>query len=241
MHLPLLIALIMFVAIATSATFGFGSALVGMPLLTAILGLQIAAPLFNLAGTTAAFFIVLLSWKRIVVGAAWRLFLGTIVGIPLGILLIRTVPEPLVVGALGIILTLFGIYRWVDAPLPKLHHPKWGYGFGFIAGILGGAYNTSGPPVVIYGTMERWPPTRFQATIQGYFFPTALTILVSHGLAGSWTDQVLNLYLWSIPSILAGVSIGRYFNQRVSPQRFKSLISMLLIALGIMLLWGIAK
>ncbi len=135
MPLPLLIALIIFVAIATSATFGFGFALVSMPLLTAVLGLQTAAPLFNLAGTTAAFCIVLLSWQRIVFGSAWRLFLGTVVGIPLGILLIRVVPEPLVVGGLGIFLILFGIYRWIDAPLPKLHHPRWGYGFGFVAGI----------------------------------------------------------------------------------------------------------
>ncbi len=240
MPLPLLIALILFVAIATSATFGFGAALLSMPLLTAVLGLQTAAPLFNLAATTATFCIVLLNWKKIFIGPAWRLFLGTVVGVPLGIVLIRTVPEPLVVGALGILLILFGIYRCTNAPLPKLHYPSWGYGFGFVAGILGGAYNTSGPPVVIYGTMQQWPPTRFQATLQGYFLPTALTILVSHGLAGSWTEQVISLYLWSIPGILAGVGIGRYLNQRISPRRFKHLISMLLIALGIMLLWGTA-
>ncbi len=88
--------------------------------------------------------------------------------------------------------------------------------------------------------MQRWSPTTFQATLQGYFLPTALTILVSHGLAGSWTAQVISLYVWSIPGIVAGVSIGRYLNQRISTRRFKGLISMLLIALGVMLLWGTA-
>jgi len=241
MTLPLLTALIIFAAIVISTTFGFGAALVAMPLLTTLLGLQTSAPLFSLVASTSLIGIVLLSWKRIVLGAAWRLLLGTILGIPLGILIIRVIPEPAVVGALGFFLIIFGFYRCLDAPLPKLHHPRWGYGFGFLAGILGGAYNIPGPPAVIYGSTQRWPPTTFQATLQGYFFPTAFIICISRGLAGSWTAQVMSLYVWSLPSILAGIGIGRYLNQRIPAQRFNKLISTLLIALGVMLLWQIIE
>ena len=45
--------------------------------------------------------------------------------------------------------------------------------FGFFAGILGGAYNTNGPPVVIYGSLRKWSPATFRATLQGYFFMAA--------------------------------------------------------------------
>ncbi|NET10063.1 MAG: sulfite exporter TauE/SafE family protein, partial [Symploca sp. SIO2B6] len=142
MLLPLCTALIILVATTISATFGFGSALVAMPLLAPLLGIKTAAPFFNLIGSTSTIILVLLNWRQIILRAAWHLFAGTLVGIPLGIFLTRTLPEPLVVGVLGIILILFGLYRYVDAPLPKLRHPGWGYSLGFIAGILGGAYNT---------------------------------------------------------------------------------------------------
>ena len=239
--LALLTAIIIFGAIAISATFGFGSALISMPLLTALLGLQTATPLFGLVGSTSTLCILLLSWQRVVLGSAWRLMLGTVVGIPLGILLIRLVPESIVVGGLGIFLILFAVYRILNAPLPQLQKASWGYGFGFIAGILGGAYNTNGPPIVVYGAMKRWPPHTFRATLQGYFLPTGLVILMSHGLAGLWTQDVVTLYLWSLPGIFAGVGIGHYLHQRISPERFNGFLSALLIGLGVMLLQGLLK
>ena len=57
----------------------------------------------------------------------------------------------------------------------------------------GGAYNTNGPPVVIYATLRRWPPSRFRATMQAYFLPSSLLIAAGHGLAGLWTRDVLAL------------------------------------------------
>lgn len=233
--LALLTALILFGAIALSSTLGFGAALVAMPILTALLGLKTATPLFALVGSTANICIVLLSWDRILLKTAWRLFLGTLLGIPFGIMLIQQLPEPIIVGALGILLILFGFARLLNRPLPTLSQSKWGYGIGFIAGILGGAYNTNGPPVVMYGTMRQWPPTTFRATLHGYFLLAGLVILLSHGLAGLWSEQVLTLYLWSVPGVLVAVGIGQYWNQRLPVERFNRILSAMVLLLGVML------
>jgi hypothetical protein len=107
---------------------------------------------------------------------------------------------------------------------------------GFIAGILGGAYNTNGPPVVIYGMLRRWDPEKFRATLQGYFLPTGLAILISHGLAGMWTKQVIHLYLYSLPAIIAAVLIGGKVNQLIPKGKFDKIIYGFLVAIGILLI-----
>lgn len=234
--LILLTAFVLFGAIALSSTLGFGAALLAMPILTALLGLKTATPLFALVGSTANICIVLLSWDRILLKTAWRLFLGTLLGIPFGIILIQRLPEPLIVGALGVLLILFGLARLLNRSLPPLNQSRWGYGVGFIAGILGGAYNTNGPPVVMYGTMRQWPPTTFRATLHGYFLPAGLVILLSHAFAGLWSEEVLTLYLWSVPGVLIGVGIGQYWNQRLPVERFNRMLSAMVILLGFMLI-----
>ena len=105
-----------------------------------------------------------------------------------------------------------------------------------MAGVLGGAYNTNGPPVVIYGALRRWPPERFRATLQGYFLPTGLLILTTHGLAGLWTPQILQLYGLSLPLILTAIFLGGKLNQRISPGGFERLIYLSLLGLGFLLL-----
>ena len=83
----------------------------------------------------------------------------------------------------------YGAYNLLRPGLPALRSEAWAYPFGFAAGVLGSAYNTGGPPVIIYGTMRRWPPAHFRATLQGFFLFTNIFVLVGHGLAGLWTRR----------------------------------------------------
>jgi uncharacterized membrane protein YfcA len=95
---------------------------------------------------------------------------ATALGIPVGLLMLARVPEDLV----RIVLACYALYSLVGPRLPVVSAKPWAYGLGFVAGILGGAYNTNGPPVVLYGALQRWPSNRFRATLQGYFLPATL-------------------------------------------------------------------
>ncbi len=105
-----------------------------------------------------------------------------------------------------------------------------------MAGILGSAYNTNGPPIVVYGALCRWPPERFRATLQCYFFPTGLVILLSHGLAGLWTRDVLQLYGAALPVIMLAIWVGQKLNHIVSQQRFERLVYTFLVIIGLLLI-----
>ncbi|MCJ7715338.1 MAG: sulfite exporter TauE/SafE family protein, partial [Anaerolineales bacterium] len=208
----ILVLVILFFSTFIRSALGFGDALIAMPLLALVVGIQTATPLVAMGASTIAFTILLKSWRKVEIKAAWRLVLATWIGIPLGILFLKAAPEILVKSLLGILLMGFGAYNLFVPDLPKLLSEKWAFVTGLIAGILGGAYNTNGPPVVIYGILRRWDPEKFRATLQGYFLPTGLAILITHGIAGMWTSRVVSLYVYSIPIIIGAVLLGEKVN-----------------------------
>ena len=101
-------------------------------------------------------------------------------GIPLGVYGLTALPEPLVKSFLGAIVIAFALFSLSHWELPELKNDKAGYAFGLAAGLLGGAYNTQGPALVIYATMRRWPRDQFRVNLQSILLPTCGFILVNH-------------------------------------------------------------
>ncbi len=218
------------------STFGFGDALLAMPILTMLIGVTTATPLVALVALPVVIVIVVTSWRRIEVTSMRRLAAGAALGIPIGALLLENAPERLLTGVLGVVLIVFGLYRLTSPRLPELAERRWAVPFGFVSGCLGGAYNTGGPPVVVYGALRRWSPARFRATLQGYFLFTTVLIVVSHGAAGLWNDRVLQHAAYSTPVALVATWVGGVVNRRFDPSAFERYLSLLLIALGVLLL-----
>lgn len=223
---------IIFLATFTRSALGFGDALIAMPLLALVLDMQTATPLVAFGASTIAITILLKQWRSVDIKAAWRLILSSLIGIPFGLLLLKTAPESTVKAILGVVLIGFGLYNLVKPNLPPLRSEKLAYLFGWVAGVLGGAYNTNGPPVVIYGTLQKWDPENFRATLQCYFLPTGLMILIGHGLAGLWTPTVLRLYVYSLPVIMLAIFVGGKLNKVMSGGQFNRVIYALLVVMG---------
>jgi uncharacterized membrane protein YfcA len=230
-----LVLSVLFLSAFARSALGFGDALLAMPLLALIVGIGTATPLVALAASTIAVTILLRAWRQVDVKATWRLIVSTFVGIPLGLTLLKTAPEGVVKGMLGVVLIGFGMYNLIKFQLPKLKNERLSYLFGFVAGVLGGAYNTNGPPVVIYGVMREWSPERFRATLQGYFLITGGTILISHGIAGMWTPEVLRLYVCGLPVIIGGVVIGGCVHHKATGEQFKWAVNTFLVVMGVLM------
>jgi hypothetical protein len=206
-----------------------------MPLLALVLGMQIATPLVAFGASTIALTILLGEWRSVDIKAAWRLILSSLVGIPIGLFFLKTAPESVIKGGLGVLLIAFGLLNLINPKLPTFRNEKLAYVFGLVAGVLGGAYNTNGPPVVVYGTLRRWSPDSFRSTLQAYFLPTGGTILISHGLAGLWTPDVLRLYVYALPFIMLAIYLGGRVNKVISSGRFNRIIYISLVVMGALL------
>jgi uncharacterized membrane protein YfcA len=232
----LLTIAVLFVAAFVRSALGFGDALVAMPLLALLVGLQVATPVVAFAASTIGITILLGHWRSVDVSSTWRLVAASLVGIPFGLVLLELAPEAYVKAALGALLILYGLYSLIAPRLPVVQGNWAAYVFGFVAGVLGGAYNTNGPPVVVYGALRRWPPEHFRATLQGCFLLTGLMILAGHGVAGLWTREVLRLYLYSLPAILLAIYLGAKLNRRIARETFSRAVYVFLIVMGALFL-----
>ena len=102
-----LMVLAVFLGALTRATFGFGEAVVAMPLLALLpVGLHTSASLVGLAGLAVAMLSLLGGIRRVDRAVLARLSLGTLVGIPLGLALQLVVPASVTMSVLGALLVV---------------------------------------------------------------------------------------------------------------------------------------
>jgi hypothetical protein len=119
---------------------------------------------------------------------------------------------------------------------------RWVYPAGFAAGCLGGAYNTPGPPAIVYGSLRQWPRDEFRAVLQALFFVNGLLVVLSHYVAHHLTGEVLTLYsLYAVPALLLGIAIGSCVDNKVDRQRFRTVVTVMILLLGVSLLLGLGK
>ena len=237
------VVIVIFIATLIRSTFGFGEALVAVPLLAFVIPVDVATPVAVLASITVAVVVLVQDWRDVHVRSARSLILSTFLGIPLGLLLLTRVAEPVVKAALAVVIIAFSTYSLVGRRPHELKDDRLAWLFGFGAGIMGGAYGMNGPPLVIYGSLRRWSPERFRATLQGYFLPASLVGMLGYWLAGLWVPAVTRYYLVSLPAIIGATLLGRMANRRFHVELFVSLINVGLIAIGAFLLvqsaWGL--
>jgi uncharacterized membrane protein YfcA len=241
-HSTLSVLAVIWFATMIRSAFGFGEALVAVPLLALIIPVEVAAPLAVLVSITVAGVILIRDWREVHAGSAGRLILSTVFGIPFGLLLLTSFAESVIKMVLGVVIITFSVYRRVGSSQFELKDDRLAWFFGFVAGVLGGAYGMNGPPLVAYGALRRWSPERFRATLQGYFLPASLVGLVGYWVAGLWVSTVTRYYLMSLPVVLAAIVLGRVVNRRMDGRRFLVTIHIGLVVIGGMLLiqsvWG---
>lgn len=233
MVLPV-VAIFILASLVQSA-IGFGSALVAMPLLAFVVDIRTATPVVGLVVLAISALMLAGNWRNVVIRDGWQLVLSAVFGIPVGLLLLRGASEAVVKGVLGAVLIGFGVYRLISPRMPELKGPNWVWLWlsGFTSGVLGGAYNTNGPPVVVYGAMRRWPPDEFRATMPMVFLSTGVFIAAGQGLAGLWAPDVFRLVLYSLPAVAVGTLAGSRLGRRIPHGVFSRIVYVLLVVMGI--------
>jgi uncharacterized protein len=230
------IVLVLFLATLVRSALGFGEALIAVPLLALVMPIEVAAPTAVLVSITVAFIIVIQDWRRIHLISALWLVVPTFLGIPVGLFLLKTLPEPIVQAILGVIVMAFSVYSLASRRNHELKDDRLAGLFGFTAGVLGGAYGMNGPPLAIYGSMRRWSAEHFRATLQAYFLPASLAGMAGYWFGGLWTPAVNRFYLISLPGVMVAIFLGRAINRRMQNRRFIYYVRIALTVIGAILL-----
>ena len=233
---------VVFLATLIRSAFGFGEALIAVPLLALCIPLQVAAPLAVLLSITIAGIVVVQDWNKVHLGNAGWLILATLPGLPLGLLLLTSTHQQALKCALGAVILLFAGFSLLRRmPLLQVDHRGWLLACGFCAGVLGGAYGMNGPPLVVYGSMRRWPAQQFRATLQAYFLPASVLAMAGYWMSGLWVPAITRDYLMALPAMLPAVFLGRLINHRLHGDTFLKFVYVGLACSGILLLIEAAR
>jgi len=234
----LLSILVIFIGAFTQSLTGFGMGLVTMAVLPSLLGLRLAAPLVALSGIVLEAIMLFRYRESLQLKSIWRLLVASLIAIPFGVYTLRELDERAALFILGFIVTGYAVYALSGFHLPELSHPAWAWIIGFFSGMLGGAYNTAGPPVVIYGNCRRWSPQEFKSNLSGFFIVNSLMVVSTHWFSGNYTQSVLTFFWWTLPALIIGFLLGQKLDRRLNPEIFRRIVLVLLIVLGVRLMVG---
>jgi len=231
---PWLAVMVFFVALLQSLS-GFGFALIVMPLTTLAIGLRTAAPLVALEGLTL-YAVNLVRYRRAInVGEVLRLGVASAPGVLVGIWALSNVDEAIIKPLLGLLLIAYAVYALVHPTATRPCARRWVYPAGFVAGCLGGAYNTPGPPVIVYGSLRQWSKDEFRAVLQSLFFLNAVLIVALHCAAHHLTATVFTLYLYAVPALLLGILVSSRVDVKLNRDRFRVVVAVMILMLGLSL------
>ncbi len=233
---PLLVATVIFFAALVQTLVGFGLALVAMPLLVGAVGITLAAPLVALVGLVSQVILLLRYRQALNITAIRPLAIGSVVGIPLGVVALRAADEALVTTLLGVVIVAYALAALLGPPLPEIKNTSWAYGFGLVGGLLTGAYNTGGPALVIYGNCRQWPPDEFKGNLQALILLHSVTVLAAHAVSHHFTAPVLLGFAAAVPAILGGIVAGLALGRLINAAVFQTAVLLALILLGINLI-----
>lgn len=200
---------------------GFGSALIHIPLVSAVYSPQVAAASFVIIDFLTGLYFV----PKVYRDANWREILplaaASILAAQFGaLILIYADPVTLrwmICGLVGAVLVvLVSGWRYHGRPMLPIT-----IGVGLVAGVLGGAVQISGPPVIIYWLGAAIAAHVVRANFIVYFAIFSAAALITYALRGLLTPDIVALSLMIGPLQVGAMILGSMLFYRASDHDYR--------------------
>ena len=162
---------------------------------------------------------------------------GAAIGIFLAWLLASVINEDAVRGFVGVIALAFGTFRLL--PLMGMQMkltgpaPEWiGTVMGGVSGFTSQIAHAGGPPFQIWALSRNFPHLVFVGTSSIFFTIINWMKVPAYVALGQFTWANMQLTLVFLPVAIASTLAGVWLVKRVSAERFNTLISLLMVAVG---------
>lgn len=228
-----------FFAAFSKGITGMGFATTCLPLIALPLGLEFALPLV-LVPLVASNIIVQIDAGhfRETMRRFWPMVLAAMFGVAIGIYLLSVVETRFASAVLGAVLFVYGVFalRTPDMSLPRHLEKPLAPVAGLTTGIVNGLTGSQLMPVLPYLMALKLDRERFVQAINCSF--TASSLVMAAGLSQiglmDW-ERVLVSTLGIIP-VWIGLKLGAPVRRRISPDLFRTLVILMLMASGALLI-----
>ena len=166
------------------------------------------------------------------------LIVGSAVGVPLGVLMLRWIPPTHIRMAVGVLLIAFSLYNLLRPTMPSMKGAgRWADGgAGVVNGLVGGSTGLAGIVIVIWSGMRGWQRDEQRAAFQPTGVATFLMTMIALGSAGSITLDTVRLFALGLPALAIGTWLGWKLYGRIDEAKFRKGVLALLLASGFALL-----
>ena len=165
------------------------------------------------------------------------LLAGSVVGVPLGIIVLRWVPPATLRAAIGLLLIVFSLYNLLRPALPSAKDAGRlaDAGAGFLNGLVGGSTGLAGIVVVIWSSLRGWSRDEQRAAFQPTGVATFFITLIGLGGIGAINTQSIRLFAIGLPSLALGTWAGWKLYGKLDDRKFRIAVLVLLLLSGIAL------
>lgn len=228
------------------ALTGFGFAIVSVGALTQVPWIANSS-VFNTVQPVAATLGAFTGWvllfpelKKVSFKDISVLLIASTITTPIGALLMEVLDADLVIRALGALISGYVLYASLGVELPKkLGGTSAAWGWGFLAGALGGAFDITGPPLVIHGEAAKWNTENgeFRRNVLAVVSINSTLVVLWDLFAGRLNDfYYFDFVTWAFPTTILGIIVGKFLSARMNPAMFKRVVLVTCMVMGVKLL-----
>ena len=163
--------------------------------------------------------------------------IGGLLGVPIGVMLLRRLDPALFKLALGLLLAVYCPILLLARELPVIARPVRAAdaAVGFVSGVMGGIGGFTGPAMTLWCAMRSWSNDARRAVFQTFNLVMHGATLAAYGISGLVTVEAAWMFALVVPAMLVPNLIGVRLYGRISDIGFRRLILVLLTGSGVML------
>jgi uncharacterized membrane protein YfcA len=223
-----------FVAAFVRGYSGFGFSLLAITSISLALPPAVIIPSIFMMEIAASVNLLPAIWNEVRWRALWLLWLGCLIGTPIGIQFLDALPAAPLKVALGVVVIGVVVLFWSGWSRKLMPSVPETVLTGGVAGLLNGAFGIVAPPVIVFFFNSPAGAAVGRASLIAFFIGTdtmGLALLAQQGLV---TLEGFYRFLLFVPALVVGQWMGARSFKSADPAEFRRYVLILLVVLAVL-------
>ena len=233
--LPLALASgLVFLAAIVRGYSGFGFSLLAITSLSLFFPPAQVIPAIFMLEIAASLHMLPSIWRDVHWRSLGFLLAGTVLGTPIGVYVLATVPQAPMTLALAVFVLVATVLLWRGFALKSMPSAPATFAVGTATGLANGAFGIGGPPVILFYFASPAGHAVGRASLVAFFIMTDVTGLLFLSREGLVTRGSLLMGLAFLPALAAGVWLGARLFRHADPAVFRKIVLVILACLALL-------
>ena len=225
---------VVFFAAFVRGVAGFGFALITAPTLLLILSPKSVVAINLLLGIPSSALLLSYAFRQVDLRKILPLAAGSLLGIPLGVYIIKVIAPSALKVLIGGLTVFFAIPLILGFGAVFRREKLVSGVSGFLSGILSSSTSLGGPPVVLFMHNQNWRKEVIYSSLAAYFFFVCCCAIGALLVSGLIDGKVVVSAVSLVPALFVGLGLGLVAFSRINAGLFRRLSIAIVVAAGVL-------